>query len=208
MVASSSSTMTSKVVPRTEITAVGVRTLLGLGWPPIFSMCTFTRPITTSRISDQFDLFLRKTVRELGKTWKVLPSETLNSAKPSGPVMIVLPGWTESPIFNAHSTLSRNRETRPVIVSTVAAASSAHSGCRHTASVAATSRHRTDPRNVKRRNISQYRSPRPRMGRLHDQFLSLAPKLQSTYAADINLCLQIQLCQSLGNAVRVADELE
>ena len=42
-VASSSSlTLTSKVVPRTEITAVGVRIRFGLGWPPNFSICVFS----------------------------------------------------------------------------------------------------------------------------------------------------------------------
>src|SRR5579864_2157847 len=121
VVSSSSSTETSKVVPRTDITAVGVRTRLGFGILPKCSIWIRTRPTSTSRKSFQLGGFLRNSTRELGKTSKVLPSETWSMAWPSTPVMIRSLTWTASPTDNAHGCESLRIETWPLWVTTFAA---------------------------------------------------------------------------------------
>ena len=60
------STWTSKVVPRTEITAVGENTRVGFGRPPSFSMWTLMRPKKTSTRSLRLPGLLRKTTLESG----------------------------------------------------------------------------------------------------------------------------------------------
>ena len=79
----------SKTVPRTEITAVGLVTWFGFGTPG--SLCwmkTLTRPIQIFNRCFQSPDGLAEDQPGIGYTSNVLPSETWNRAKPSGPVTI------------------------------------------------------------------------------------------------------------------------
>src|SRR5579862_1587038 len=93
--------------------------------------------MSTSSRSFQLERLSRNTTRELGKTSKVLPSDTSKIAKPSEPLRMIWPGSMALPTLKAHGVLSRRTETCPVRLRRCAAGEVwAYAVSAHTASAA------------------------------------------------------------------------